>query len=204
MLRRIGVLTSLAVTAAMFASVSTASATPGDEFAVCVFDGLSGALQPPISNLPSPLQHGTYNFQGRGNCAGRDEQGDVLQPSAGGTNVTITSAGDYDNIQCGTGWAYDTGGDASTTVTPDNSAFPTIQGVGYEITFVGGTGPLRIGTGVATAPSALGQPLAGNYAGAGVVNIVPVNHTSPTDFGCATAPTAEFEVTGSFAAASKN
>jgi hypothetical protein len=116
--------------------------------------------------------------------------------------VTITSNGDYDNLVCGTGWAYDLGGDTTTTVTPDDSSFPTIQGVGYEIVFAGGTGPMRIGEGSATAPSALGQPLAGNYVGAGVVNILPDN--APPAVGCATAPVDQFVVNGGFAGVSEN
>lgn len=203
MLRRIGVVTSLAVTATMFAGVTSAQAQAGDEFAVCVFDGLSGQLDPPLEQPPGSMgQHGSYSFTGDANCAAREADGDVLAPDADGANVTITSNGEYDNVVCGSGWAYDLGGDTTTTVTPDDPAFATIQGVGYEIMFAGGTGPMRIGQGAATAPSAGGQELAGDYVGAGVVNILP--DTAPPDVGCANAPVDQFIVTGAFAAVSEN
>lgn len=204
MLRRIGVLTSLAVTAAMFAGVTSAQAAPADEWAACVFDGLSGQLNPPIqAGIGSLQQTGSYSFNGDANCAAQDQDGDVLQPSADGSNVTISSEGTYDNMVCGTGWAYDTGGDSTTTVTPDDPSFPTIQGVGYEITFVGGTGPMRIGAGPATAPSAGGAELAGNYVGGGVVNIVPEN-IGPAGVGCVNAQVDQFVVNGGFAGVSEN
>jgi hypothetical protein len=159
MLRRIGVLTSLAVGAAMFAGVSSAQAA---DAGVCVFDGLAGNLEnedpltsegiPPASvdatdaNGPLDIEQGTYNFSSSGGalaqCAGVFKTSTVVFPP---TNVTITSAGFYDNIVCGTGTAHDLDG-SGTTVT---SAVPpiSITGAGYEIPFSGGVGPLLIGPG---------------------------------------------------------
>lgn len=200
MLRRIGVLTSLAVTAAMFAGVSSAQAQY--EQAACVFTGLSGALVDPIPPPPAGLgQVGSYDFTGRANCAATLTGGGQITPDADGENTTITSAGTYDNIACGTGWAYDLGGDGSTVVDPDAGA--PISNIGYEIFFGGGNGNLVIGEGNANAPSANGAALGGGYTGDGVVHITPQNRQPPNNVGCATAPTAQFEVAGSFAADAK-
>ena len=198
MLRRIGVLASLAVVAAMFAGVSTAQAQVPPTAGVCIFTGLSGQLQPGIENavpdvndLLVDVERGTYNFGGSGTCAG------LLNgvPTTG--SFPITSAGSYDNIVCGTGFAHDLDGSGTTLaalgVDANNPA-------GYEIPFVAGNGPLLIGpedkpalagatdvlggvTGVegthpadgkaGTGTSSLHGDVRSNYVGAGAVNIIP-------------------------------
>jgi hypothetical protein len=198
MLRRIGVLTSLAVVAAMFAGVTSANAQAGDAGA-CVFTGLSGQLNQPIPpGLTDPLiQEGTYSFTGTDvTCAGVFG-GQVITPL---DDITLTSNGHYDNIVCGTGFAADPNGSGTTLAAPAKGL--SVSNVGYEISFVAGVGPLRIGPpNVRTAPPHLGDPITGNYRGGGVVAITPQNHTPPNDVGCVTAPTAQFEVAGAFVAA---
>ena len=191
MLRRIGVLASLAVVAAMFAGVSTASAQLPPTAGVCIFDGLSGQLQPGIDNIAKDLSldidRGTYSFTGDGTCAG------LLNGVPTSGSFPIASNGNYDNILCGTGFAHDLDGGGTTLaalgVSPTNPA-------GYEIPFVAGIGPLLIGpegkpalagatdilggvTGVQGthladgAGGGLHGSVVSNYVGAGLVSIVP-------------------------------
>jgi hypothetical protein len=198
MLRRIGVLASLAVVAAMFAGVSTASAQLPPTAGVCIFTGLSGQLQPGIQNaVPDipPLvdvERGTYNFGGNGTCAG------LLNGAPQTGTFPITSAGNFDNIVCGTGFAHDLDGSGTTLaalgVGPTNPA-------GYEIAFVAGTGPLLIGPAGKPALAGLSELLpadasapthpadgvgggmhgtvASNFVGGGLVNIVPGSAAPP-------------------------
>ena len=219
MLRRIGVLASLAVVATMFAGVSTASAQTAG---VCVFTGLSGNLTPDIQSIESDLlaltpldiERGDYNFStgapANAACAGLFNGNPRVEP-----NATIISHGSYDNILCGTGFAHDLDG-LGTTVTagPD-----TITGAGYEIPFVAGQGPLIIGPKVgrpslvqlATGNPLLtptdgansgpqqdpfNRPVSGSFTGLGFVNIVPVNLPG----GCGSEPVNQFTVTGFFIA----
>ena len=202
MLRRIGVLASLAVVATMFAGISSAQAAVGDA-GVCVFTGLAGNLvdsENGAAGIPSAqkdfqsdmdladIERGTYNYGGPATCAGVFN-GIPVVPALNNTN--ITSNGNYQNIVCGTGWAQDIGG--ANTVA-DGPGAADITNVGYEIPFLAGTGPLFIGTPfVSTAPDTLGTPLGGTYAGLGVVHIQPV---SPDN--CVTTDTNEFSVAGAF------
>jgi hypothetical protein len=187
MLRRIGVVASLAVVAAMFTGVSPAHAQTAG---VCIFNGLSGQLQPAIPNsIPDAsfdVERGTYNFSGNGTCAALLAGVPVIGTSP------ITSVGDYDNISCGTGFAHDLDGNGTSFpglgVSPSNPA-------GYEIPFFFGTGPLLIGPAGkpplarftellppdAAAPTHPADGVGGgmhglvlsNYVGHGVVQIVP-------------------------------
>lgn len=170
MLRRIGVLASLAVVAAVFAGVPSAQATNhpavGDG-AVCIFGGLSGSLDSTatgtgdgipniIPDLQSPLgvlhdvEHGSYEFHTveDANCVVK--LGNTVTPV---DDAKIDSDGYYDNIACGTGFAHDL--DSSGTwvrsaslgiafgTDPDNSEHS--DPAGYEIPFAGGVGPLLVG-----------------------------------------------------------
>ena len=124
MRRRVGVLASLLVVAAMFAGVSTAQA----QTEVCVFEGVA-VLDPGIQNIsddlgdpdPFDIEQGEYIFDGE--CAG--------------TGVEIHSDGYYDNILCGSGFAHDLDG--------SGTAVGVLGGWGYEILFAGGVGALFIG-----------------------------------------------------------
>ena len=202
MLRRIGVLASLAVVAVMFAGVASAQAAVGDA-GVCVFTGLAGNL---VDDGPNgaegissaqedfaqgglqDIETGSYHYTGPATCAGVFNSTPVV-PAL--NNTTITSDGNYQNIVCGTGWANDIGGDGTVA---DGPGAADIANVGYEIPFLAGTGPLFIGAPfTSTAPNTQGQSLGGNYVGLGVVHIQPV---SPDN--CVTTDTNEFSVAGAF------
>ena len=165
MLRRIGILASLAVVAAMFAGVQSAQAQ-GPTAGVCVFSGLAGGLTP-IPNITADtatpsVERGTYSFSTAGGgtaaCAG------VFEGTAGvattPNGLTIDSEGYYDNIYCGTGWAHDLNGNGTfvritQTIPPSPGA--TITGAGFEIPFVAGVGPLLIGPDDAPATAAASE-----------------------------------------------
>ena len=219
MLRRIGVLMSLAVVAVMFAGVSSAQASghTGDS-AVCVFTGLAGNLSPAIPPGPQvpPPSRGTYNFNGAATCAGTFS-GSPYGPSP----ATITSDGEYYNIQCGTGWAQDVvtpagqegAGITTIDVSGTNAAgqdIPPVTEAKYEIPFTAGNGPIKIGTGQRTqnpfdngayGPDPVAGPFNGDpintdhWTGSGFVHITPSNATSG---GCVSQPVSSFEVAGSF------
>jgi hypothetical protein len=203
MLRRIGVLASLAVVAAMFAGTSSASAAAGDA-GVCVFTGVSGTLTPSIPGIQADIsdiatnpltvvdiEQGGYNFQGTNVLCAGVFNGTPVTPL---DPVTLTSAGDYANILCGTGWASDLDGSGTTLASP---GIGTVSNVGYQIPFVAGNGPLVIGAGVSTAPPTLGDPITGDYVGAGAVHITPQNLPG----GCSTQAVTQFDVAGGFVAA---
>jgi hypothetical protein len=204
---------SLALVATMFASVSSAQA----KTAVCVFDGLSGQLTPPIESIqedlttpttPLDIERGGYNFSGSAAvCAG-------TFPGNVATGVSITSGGSYDNIYCGTGFAHDLDGSDTNVGAPVSAGIDEDgKRVGYEIPFVGGTGPLLIGPNgkppLAGATDLLPpdpgnnpanhadahNPVQSGYTGAGVVNIVP---EMPGN--CVTTAVDQFHVAGFFVA----
>ena len=153
MLRRIGVLTSLAVVAVMFAGVSSAQAQTAG---VCVFTGLSGQLTPGIEDASADdgvidIERGSYNFTSGGTtpdvpatCAG------VFDGTPQVDQVDITSNGFYDNIVCGTGWAHDLDGSGTTVTGLTTGISIGPNEAGYEIPFVAGNGPLLIGGPTAT------------------------------------------------------
>ena len=208
MFRRIAVISSLAVIAAMFVGSSTASAAAGDA-GVCVFTGLAGNLtdsQNGTAGIPSAqkdfgdgslhdVETGTYQYGGPAFCAGRFN-GATVNPTSAAPNATITSNGQYHNVVCGTGYASDPTG-ANTVVTDGTN---TITGVGYEIPFIAGNGPLHIGTGLpSTNPfDAPSTTISGGYVGSGAVHIQP---RSPAN--CVTTDTPAFDVTGGFVAVGK-
>jgi hypothetical protein len=190
--------------ATMFAGISTASAQTAG---VCVFNGLAGTLTPSIPNaLNDPglidVEQGSFTYTGNGaTCAGVFNGSPQVDQ-----NVAINSAGFYDNLICGTGFAHDLDG-ASTTVR--GSTGLDASGTGYEIPFVGGVGPLLIGgvdNAVATAlgsssvAKAAGMPdhagvtgadgghgaAAGPYSGLGVVQITPGAAGASADENCIT------------------
>jgi hypothetical protein len=211
---------SLALVATMFASVSSAQATTG----VCVFTGLSGALTPPIESIQKDLtqagdplldvERGGYNFS-TGTPADAVCAGTFNGVPQVVTNASITSEGSYDNIKCGTGFAHDLDGDGTlvTGGTPPVTIGGSADPAGYEIPFVGGTGPLLIGPNgkapLAAATDLLPadpdnvpanhtdahNPVVSNYVGLGAVNIVPV---SPGN--CVNQDVGVFTVTGFFVA----
>lgn len=173
MLRRIGVLASLAVIAAMFAGVSTAQAqlTAG----VCIFTGLSGELDrgdgngiqdavPDVGDGLIDVEHGNYFFSTDGGagdiatCAGVFDVPAQIGNQPLVTDVSITSNGNYDNIVCGTGFAHDLDG-AQTQVNGQlaDGTPVSISGAGYEIPFVAGNGPLIIGPGGGVQTPALAE-----------------------------------------------
>ena len=204
MLRRIGVIASLAAVAVMFAGVSPAQAAVGDA-AVCVFTGLQGTLvdnanadgipsaHKDLSDLdPVDIERGTYQFGGPATCAGVfNRRGIALAPN----NVTITSSGNYQSMLCGTGWAQDIGGDG-TIIEGPGIADVRVGNFGYEMLFLAETGPLFIGSPlVSTAPDTQGTPLGGTYTGLGVVRIQPVFLDN-----CVTTDTSRFFLAGAFVA----
>lgn len=224
MLRRIGVLASLAVMATMFAGVQSASAQTAG---VCVFEGLAGTLDPAIPNILTDLsvdaEGGRYVYGGNtGVCAGIFEGTPQVA-----TDVSINSEGYYDNLLCGTGNAHDLDGNGTTV---DNGAGISVTGAGYQIPFVAGVGPLLIGpsgapsiaglvpgvTGVtshaasgATGADANHGAVSSDYTGLGVVQITPGAAGLSADENCITPPgvaggdgdTDAFQVKGFFVAA---
>jgi hypothetical protein len=200
MYRRIAVLASLAVMAAMFVGSSTANAALGDG-GVCVFDGLAGGLTPAIQDTvndvtggnPLSIERGGYTFNGDATCVGT-VGGTVFAPTAGPDNVDLSSVGNYDNIVCGTGTAHDHDGDlTSVTAVSGTGVGASIRNVGYEIPFVGGNGPLLIGLGTNISgavhdlgavtghegPAHAHAPTSGNFAGVGAVHITPGDRRDP-------------------------
>jgi hypothetical protein len=105
--RALGVLMALAV---MALSASTASANQGDSV-TCVFSGLAGVLNPPISVNPPLANDGTYTFTSAGavvppTCVSADADG----ARTGVVNANIESAGHYSNLVLGTGSVAGTAG----------------------------------------------------------------------------------------------
>jgi hypothetical protein len=160
-----------------------------------VFDGLSGQLvddENGTNGIESinddrsiDVEHGTYDFTGRGNCSGHDATtGQTVTADPDGENTTITSEGEYFNTLCGTGEATDADG-SGTFVDFDDDVAPlpiaTVTGVGYSIQFRAGKGTLDI--------------IGSAYDGAGAVDIEP---EAPGN--CVTTDVAQFTVTGSFTA----
>ncbi len=223
MCKRVAVTAAAAAFAAAFIGPPSASAAVGDA-GVCVFDGLSGQLNPPIQDVLSDagltdVERGSYNFHSSGAtlsvlphavCAGRFG-GDVDV-----AEVEIRSDGYFDNILCGTGFAHDLDGAQTTVVgTGVLGTSINISGAGYEIPFVAGVGPLLIGPG----PSLAGLVTPGTHAGAAVPDGTHGAKTSdwvgtgiveitPDFFGsgdnCVASPdgdTDQFEVHGFFAVA---
>ena len=217
MLRRIGVLASLAVIAAMFAGGSSAQAATAG---VCVFEGLAGNLNPGIQDAvpdvlsapvgPLDYEQGTYHYGGdTGVCAGVFNNAPQVSPA-----TSITSDGEYDNILCGTGFAHDV--DGSGTVISGNGISIGPNAAGYQIPFVGGVGPLLIGpNGAPNLSRVAGAPdtgtaedgnISSSYVGAGLVQITPGNDAdAPTARdNCLLSPdgkTDSFQVKGFFVAA---
>jgi hypothetical protein len=205
MLRRIGVLASLAVLATMFAGISTANAQSAG---ACVFTGVAGQLEPDLpaiaGDLTPDIEQGSYHFDGDATCAGLLD-GVLFTPGVT-PNATIVSDGFYDNLYCSTGLAHDTNG-AGTTLSDGTN---TVDDVGYVIPFAAGTGPLLIGAGTIpnVAAANLGShadggsgsgshgAITGAFAGAGAVNILPAAGGN-----CVTTDVGEFAVTGGFVAA---
>ena len=224
MLRRIGVLASLAVMATMFAGVQSASAQTAG---VCVFEGLAGTLSPALPNaIPDvqdgnilDIEQGSYVYSGNtAVCAGVFDGA----PQAA-ADVNITSNGYYDNLICGTGFAHDLDGSGTTVNSP--SAGISVSGAGYQIPFVAGIGPILIGP--SGAPALAGLVAGGHagasgadanhgavssaYTGAGLVQITPGNDADvgPQRDNCITPAaagndgnTGSFQVKGFFVAAS--
>ena len=204
MYRRIAVVASLAVVAAMFVGSSTASAqTAGG----CVFTGLAGDLiddEYGPTGIPSAhhdfthdselhdFEFGSYDYSGFATCGGVFD-GTVVTPSQ--DNAFITSNGRYENIVCGTGWALDPDGSNTVVTVQGPTAAIEVTDVGYEIPFVGGNGPLHIGTGLpSTAPAHTGT-IGGRYTGSGAVHIQP---RSPGNCATEGGDVNAFDVAGSF------
>lgn len=202
MLRRIGVLASVAVTAAMFVGVTSAQADPSGGVS-CLFRGMSVQVSSPIGPPPADIGLSySFAFSGPGDCAGV-VGGQVLIPEGDADgNVGIASSGDYNNVVCSTGWMWDssTSANPSTTITPNADLTARIADFDYEIFFVAGHGHMRIGGGPWTAPGAGPGMLGGDWVGDGHVQFVPKNRTLPDSVGCVTAPVGGFEVEGAFTA----
>lgn len=198
MLRRIGVLASLAVVAAMFVGSSTAQAQTAG---VCVFTGLAGTLTPDIPNAvpdlldlnPVDIERGAYTYSSSGGggtaaCAGLFNGAPQVRP-----DVIIDSAGGYDNLLCGTGFAHDADGNQTVVRTADGAIQIGPGAAGYQIPFVAGVGPLLIGPKatsgitpnlgnvVAGSPNAADPPMTvtSSYTGAGLVQITPGADSDP-------------------------
>ena len=218
MLRRIAVLASLAILAAMFVGSSSAQAALGDNL-TCVFNGVSGELSPAIAggeedfgfdpNNPGvptdpdlDVELGTYNFSGDANCAGQVGLTPVV-PEQDGDNANIVSDGDYANYVCGSGWATDADGSGTKVDVEAIGAAGSFEavGIGYEVRFTAGAGPLNIGTRSANPESppgpGLGNGLGGNYIGVGAVAIVPQGLSETTN-NCASDAVEQFDVNGGF------
>lgn len=203
MVRRIGVLASVAVTAAMFVGVTSAQADPSGTVA-CLFRGLSGQLDQPVPDgLDGILLKGTYDLSANGDCAGALGGTPIVPEGDADGNVTIRSSGHYDNLVCSSGWWWDISSSTAPTTTITANDDPTIQiaDIDYEIFFVSRNGVLRVGAGPWIAPWARPNGnLGGHWVGGGMVHITPENQTLPDDFGCVNAPVAQFVVEGAFTA----
>lgn len=158
---------ALASLSALAVGAPVASASHEDDslgVAVCVFNGVSGQVVggedgvnsvskdvfagnswDPLSLLDT--DPGRFTFSGAATCTGIDaasEAGNQARPEPadggavpGVVPVTISAAGDYDNLICGTGTAN---GDAVVTSTGDNGAaiqvfteFGIVFGVGNGV-----------------------------------------------------------------------
>lgn len=174
----------LGILAALMAA-PPAAAAPGDEL-TCTFEA-SGLVDPSIPpGLNGFSMFGTYAVNGRANCQGT-MGGTPVVPSPTGSNASISWAGNYDNLSCGTGWAWDAG---ANLVSLDSG--PAVTGVDYEITFAAMKGAIRIGVGPWTAPSAPPGNLGGSWDGGGVTEL------TPRDGDCVNSPIRQFDLTGTF------
>ena len=115
----------------------------------------------------------------------------------GAAEVQIDSAGLYDNILCGTGFAHDLDG-SDTTVEGTSLVGPSVDAdsisigrgeLGHEIAFVAGVGALRIGApgdnghhwlssvaprhGDKSDPDEWHDRISSEYTGTGIVQIAP-------------------------------
>src|SRR5438067_8068718 len=100
-------------------ALGPASAFAAEDNAVCGFEGLAGALNPPIPaathdpGLQNTIETGSYHFTGPGVCVKVDS---AETGNSSDYAVSITSDGTYANQVCGTGTADGTNL-ASTQVT---------------------------------------------------------------------------------------
>ena len=158
MLRRIGVIASFAVTAAMFAGIQGAQAQ--DAGIACIFHGVPGGWTPipnkTADTVTPSVERGTYSFSTDGGgfaVCGVEGAGIFVGVASTATgSLTLESDGYYDNVYCGHKlWMHDlNGNDSSIQIRPGGFTVPpgrtiTITGWGYEIPFVGGEGPMLIG-----------------------------------------------------------
>lgn len=150
----------------------------------CTFTGSTTALTP-IAPPPATGGSGTFEFAAPAPFHGTVGAA-VCADNSGGApyNVTIASAGSYDNIVCGTGRVpkpLDPRASATITGIPGHS--PTT--VFYEIVFASGAGAVTV----------FNTAVGGSLIGAGAVDITPTNLG-----GCVTTAVTGFDVVGNVTA----
>jgi hypothetical protein len=178
---------SAAVVAAIAVMAFGASSAFATDAAACQFQGLAGALVPPIPSAQrdnadgnlNDIETGNYTFSGSATCVKVDnDAGDVANNNV--YSVSISAGGPYANQVCGTGTA-----DGSATVTSPLAGWEGPVTASYHINFTGGQGNMTISN-VANSERSGG-------VGQGFVEITPTNGGN-----CATTDVAFFQVTGAF------
>jgi hypothetical protein len=179
-------ITAVSAIAVMAFGASSAFAS---DAAACQFQGLAGALVPPIPSAQhdaadgslNDVENGNYTFSGSATCVKVDS--DAGQATNSGVySTSISAAGPYANTVCGTGTA-----DGTASVTSPLAGWEGPVNANYHIQFVGGNGALTI--------SSVSNSERSGGSGGGYVNIVPTNGGD-----CAVNDVAFFQVTGAFVA----
>ena len=178
----------IAAVAALLTAAAPAAAQSIDhlqcEFtALAQTDGIPSIQKDLGDGLLHDFERNFYDLAGPASCSGV-VNGAVVAP--GVNNATIASAGIFDSVACGTGWALDPTG-ANTMIGAN------VNNVAYEIPFVTGSGPMLIGTGQESTDPVHAGRIAGDWAGEGVAHLQPV---SPGN--CGTTDMSEFTVSGHF------
>jgi hypothetical protein len=172
--KRLAVLGSLAVVAGLVLSAGPASAA-GTVSGTCGVQG-SATVSPAVKIGPNS---GTYQFQ------------DLLFACEGTLNgqmdvatFDVTTAGNYNNTQCGTGSATSTSSSAVVTQSVAGNNGVSVPSAPYSIAFQDGVGTLTF-----SSPA----------SGSGVVDIIPtgpqappIGNTDPNSWNC----TSSFNVVG--------
>jgi len=155
----------------------------------CVFSGvasntpkndIASDLLEDVSQLSVDTESGTFNFSGSANCSGADIAGSSTPVGAAQT-YTLTAAGSFTSLYCGTGTAN---GTANLFQNPD-----TNLDLSFGITFAAGQGSMGV---IVDGGVWEGQSVDGGN-GDGAVSILPQNGN------CVTTDTSSFTVNGAFA-----
>ena len=168
--KQFGLLAVVAGALLVPASVASANTT-----VACVFNGVTGNLNPAIPGIVADAsldeETGTFTFNGGVNCAGNDNG--TPRAEAG----TVNASGTYVNQLCGTGTA-----DGTSTVTLPSGTVTA----SFHIDFRGGNGVITI----TNAQRNNGE----TGTGSGAAQLVPDQGN------CVTTPVNTFRVAGGFQA----